>query len=444
MNMSDMQGKYWVKYKGRVQGPFTLSQLKAGLSRGKLSRSHSVSMNRRTWNALGDTLAEIEAARAAAEAEIAIEAPSGPISQGISQPSGASPTDTDQMPQVAATQLSPSPTMTVAQMAANTLRSEAGVFMAYLLAGGIAVVLWQMLPIMIANVPDFDGSEMVVKSKPIWLWGLVDEMPGFAVLVFVLIALTGIAMIVVSVTTRGLARAIPIVAAWSLIYLIVVGSFDADETVAITVPGAVILLATVVLWAAVKWRASSVTAPRRVIACVAGSLLALASLILLIQFAVDIGQSDAPFKKLDGTFNTIFLALSILLTLGLSFAITAGIMGILLVRPPASETVSFLCAAFVRISMAILFSCIAFSMAVLPMALLPVSAGGSQSVFSIILATVQYGLIPLMVLYSLGYATYELMLSCTAAMSGGNKRTKAQQAQPPQEVVAPFTQEHSP
>ncbi len=440
--MSDMQDKYWVKYKGRVQGPFTLSQLKGGLSRGKLSRSHSVSMNRRTWNALGDTLAEIEAARAAAEAEIALEAPSDPISQGISQPSEASPPDTAQVPQVAATQLSPSPTMTVAQMAANTLRSEAGVFMAFMLTGGIAVVLWQMLPIMIANVPDFDGSEMIVKSKPVWLWGLVDEMSGFAVFVLALIALTGIAMVVLSATTRGLGRAIPIVAAWSLIFLIVVGSFDADETMALTVPGAVILLAAVVLWAAAKWRASSVTTPRRVIACVAGSLLALASLILLIQFAVDIGQSDSPFKKLDGTLNTLDLVISILLTLGLSFAITGGIMGILLVRPPASETVSFLCNIFVRISMAILLSFIALAFAAGLNEVVP--AGGSLSVFSIILATVQYALIPLVVLYSIGYAIYELMLSCAAMKSGDSKRTKAQQAQPPQEVVAPFTQEHSP
>jgi hypothetical protein len=440
--MSDMQDQYWVKYKGRVQGPFTLSQLKGGVSRGKLSRSHSVSMNRRTWNSLGDTLAEIEAARAAAEAEIAIEATSDSI--GISQPSEASPTDTAQMPQAAATQLSPPPTMTVAQMAANTLRSEAGVFMAFMLAGGIAVVLWQMLPILIANVPDFDGSEMVVKSKPIWLWGLVDEMPGFAVLVFVLIALTGIAMIVVSATTRGLGRAIPIVAAWSLIYLIVVGSFDADETVAITIPGAVLYLAAVVLWAAVKWRAGSVTTPRRVIACVAGSLLALASLILLIQFAVDIGQSDAPFKKEDGTLNTLLLVIAITLTLGLSFAITAGTMGILLVRPLASKTISYVCDIFVRISMAILFSCITVFASTASMALLPVPVGGSNTVFSIIVATVQYALIPLMVLYSIGYATYELMLSCSATMSGGNKRNKVQQAQPPQEDVAPYTEEHSP
>ena len=425
-----MQDQYWVKYKGRVQGPFTLSQLKGGVSRGKLSRSHSVSMNRRTWNSLGDTLAEIEAARAAAEAEIAIEATSDSI--GISQPSEASPTDTAQMPQAAATQLSPPPTMTVAQMAANTLRSEAGVFMAFMLAGGIAVVLWQMLPI------------LIVDKRPVWLWGLIEEMPGFVVLVVALIALTGIAMIVLSSTTRGVGRAIPIVAAWSLIFLIMVSSFDADETIAITVPGAVILLAAVVLWAAAKWRASSVTTPRRVIACVAGSLLALASLILLIQFAVDIGQQDAPFKLDDGTLNTLFFSIAILLTLGLSFAITAGTMGILLVRPSASKTVSHLCGIFVRISMAILFSCIAFALTALPMVLLPVSAGGSHTVFSIILATVQYALIPLMVLSSISYATYELMLSCSARMPAGNKRNKVQQAQPPQEDVAPYTEEHSP
>lgn len=428
--MSDMQDQYWVKYKGRVQGPFTLSQLKGGVSRGKLSRSHSVSMNRRTWNSLGDTLAEIEAARAAAEAEIAIEATSDSI--GISQPSEASPTDTAQMPQAAATQLSPPPTMTVAQMAANTLRSEAGVFMAFMLAGGIAVVLWQMLPI------------LIVDKTPYWLWGLLEEMPGFIVLVFVLIALTGIAMIVLSATTRGLGRAIPIVAAWSLIFLILVGSFDADETMAITIPGAVLYLAAVVLWAAVKWRAGSVTTPRRVIACVAGSLLALASLILLIQFAVGLGQDDAPFRNYDGTLNTLLLVIAITLTLGLSFAITAGTMGILLVRPLASKTISYVCDIFVRISMALLFSCITVSASTASMALLPVPVGGSNTVFSIIVATVQYALIPLMVLYSIGYATYELMLSCSATMSGGNKRNKVQQAQPPQEDVAPYTEEHSP
>ena len=425
-----MQDQYWVKYKGRVQGPFTLSQLKGGVSRGKLSRSHSVSMNRRTWNSLGDTLAEIEAARAAAEAEIAIEATSDSI--GISQPSEASPTDTAQMPQAAATQLSPPPTMTVAQMAANTLRSEAGVFMAFMLAGGIAVVLWQMLPI------------LIVDKTPYWLWGLLEEMPGFIVLVFVLIALTGIAMIVLSATTRGLGRAIPIVAAWSLIFLILVGSFDADETMAITIPGAVLYLAAVVLWAAVKWRAGSVTTPRRVIACVAGSLLALASLILLIQFAVGLGQDDAPFRNYDGTLNTLLLVIAITLTLGLSFAITAGTMGILLVRPLASKTISYVCDIFVRISMALLFSCITVSASTASMALLPVPVGGSNTVFSIIVATVQYALIPLMVLYSIGYATYELMLSCSATMSGGNKRNKVQQAQPPQEDVAPYTEEHSP
>jgi hypothetical protein len=169
----------------------------------------------------------------------------------------------------------------------------------------------------------------------------------------------------------------------------------------------------------------------------------LASLILLILFAVGLGQEDAPFRNYDGTLNTLPLVLAILLTLGLGFAITAGTMGILLVRPPASKTVSHLCGIFVRISMAILFSCIAFALTALPMVLLPVSAGGSHTVFSIILATVQYALIPLMVLSSISYATYELMLSCAAAMSGGNKRAKAEQAQPPQEVVAPSTQGQS-
>ena len=49
-----MADTYYVKYKGRVQGPFTLDQLKHGLKIGKLSRSHHVSSDRKHWQALGD------------------------------------------------------------------------------------------------------------------------------------------------------------------------------------------------------------------------------------------------------------------------------------------------------------------------------------------------------------------------------------------------------
>ena len=49
-----MSEQYFVKYKKRLQGPFSVDQLKTLLKRGKLTRAHLVSEDRRTWVALGD------------------------------------------------------------------------------------------------------------------------------------------------------------------------------------------------------------------------------------------------------------------------------------------------------------------------------------------------------------------------------------------------------
>jgi hypothetical protein len=49
-----MSEEYYVKYKGRLQGPFTVKQLKSGLESGKLSRSHLASIDRRNWVPLGE------------------------------------------------------------------------------------------------------------------------------------------------------------------------------------------------------------------------------------------------------------------------------------------------------------------------------------------------------------------------------------------------------
>jgi len=49
-----MSEEYYVKYKGRLQGPFTVKQLKSGIESGKLSRSHLASINRRNWVPLGE------------------------------------------------------------------------------------------------------------------------------------------------------------------------------------------------------------------------------------------------------------------------------------------------------------------------------------------------------------------------------------------------------
>ena len=49
-----MSEQYFVKYKGRLQGPFSVDQLKTLMKRGKLTRSHLVSEDRKTWVALGD------------------------------------------------------------------------------------------------------------------------------------------------------------------------------------------------------------------------------------------------------------------------------------------------------------------------------------------------------------------------------------------------------
>ena len=49
-----MSDNYFVKYKSRLQGPFTVSQLNKLMKKGKLTRSHLVSQDRKTWVALGE------------------------------------------------------------------------------------------------------------------------------------------------------------------------------------------------------------------------------------------------------------------------------------------------------------------------------------------------------------------------------------------------------
>jgi len=70
-----MSDSYFVKYKSRLQGPFSVDQLKLLMKRGKLTRAHLVSEDRKVWVALGEIKGIVKETTTTQESEHVADTP---------------------------------------------------------------------------------------------------------------------------------------------------------------------------------------------------------------------------------------------------------------------------------------------------------------------------------------------------------------------------------
>jgi len=409
-----MRDEFWIKYKGRVHGPFTVSQLRSGLKRGKLSRSHGVSANRRTWQPLGDMLAELDAAGP--------QAPTfgTPMGGGGHPPSGTD-SDVPMAPPSSGHVVSPAfgqPGQGVQiqpQPAEGTLpcqdpetvwRAHSRSIKVELLIGGIAIVLSMILPILFLE-----------NGRYIWtLAHILPEMSPAAQFSTVLWLLTGVGMIVLTFSTRRLARSIPIVSAMAVSWLLF--STVAVDHPALTMPNQsasiFLIVATVtsliMVIATAKWRAVGPTVTRRTLTCISGSFLSIACLIGLILLAVALIEDafTPAFRPEPGVLGVVLL---VMLMTALGLGLTAGIFGILQVSPNASPGLNKVCGVFARVSLAIIFGC--FGALIGAMMYYIAEHTDTHSAIPVGTALLQFGFIPLAYCGAFAYAIYELMLSCS-------------------------------
>ena len=421
-----MTDEYWVKYKGRVHGPFTESQLRSGLKRGKLSRSHGVSTNRRSWQPLGVVLAELDAAPPPM-AGVPLDPFAGP--PPTQQPATPPPAPSSQplsatfpTPAPSAQQHMPIETPHGYQNPDAVLTVHSGSIGTQILIGGIAILLAFALPLF--QLPN---------GRFIWIWSLFSEMPGTMQFGVIFAVLSGIGMIVLSVSTRRLARSIPIVSIMLLYFVtsyISVLDNSAPGSQSNEAAGIILLLtgliSSVLLLATAKWRAVGATVARRTLTCIAGSVFSLACLITLVLIGVALIDEGLPKVGRQPDVAPIILLLFLLIGLGLG--LTSGILGILQVKPMASAAQNNLCRLFSRLSLAILFG--VFTGFLATTAIYAQGITDRHWLGPVLLIVFQASILPLTVLSAFAYATYELLLSCSAAVSKPKPAPTSQPTQP--------------
>ncbi|MCH2136845.1 MAG: hypothetical protein MK101_09730 [Phycisphaerales bacterium] len=422
-----MLDEYWVKYKGRVQGPFTLSQLNRGIKRGKLSRSHSVSSDRRTWRPLGDVMAEAMAAppppptsegfpltpdQGVPQAPFAQPAAHQPAAHQPAAPSpqahtpaashGAGQPVTSAFAPGAAPAVHPESRQVSAEGgdAAGWLYAHGPKITRQILIGGIAVVVAFLIPFMVG--PD---------GQLLWLWQTFNLMPTAFQTGMIVWSLTGVAMIVLALCTDGLARSIPTVAVGVLSVILII----AVCSTAIPTGPAVILFTSVLMCASLvalsKWRMTGPTRARRALTCIIGSLVALASLIGLITTISELSQRggiDLPSEIRSAA--TVFTVLGFVM---LACGMTAGILGILCVNAHASRSLMRLCGVFAGLVPALLSGL--FATGACFGALTELRGSDISWVYPMIAMVYIFAISPLFLLGGFGGALYELLLTCSAS-----------------------------
>jgi hypothetical protein len=421
-----MGDNYFVKYKSRLQGPFSISQLKVLMKKGKLTRAHLVSEDRKTWVALGEikgiakestTSQELEPAAVASPSAAQQDQPVNPA-QPPMQPIG-NPQDYGQQQPVIAVQpnqysLNP----------ATALELVSKRFMGWTMTSGIILVVMIIFPLSIITF----GNE----SKILWTWSGWENYSATLKFLFVYTIFAGVALIVVSATTRGLARAITTLAIVFVAgMLLLSNSFEANVAslmvAGLTVPCAI-------LSATFQWKRLGPTLPRRVLVCVSGGITALVSAYFAIAMLIEMD-----LKELDGApsrVTTMAICVVVMFVTGLGLGIASGVLGILQVKPNASASSATLGLVFSRIAPV----CILIGFAsIMGMAVLVVDA--PLGTFSLIAVRIIIAPLALLVLIECG--TYELMLACSSFASnqppqhGGIAGYQAPQQTNPQTAGAP-------
>jgi hypothetical protein len=324
-----MNEEYYVKYKGRLQGPLTINQLKRGLKSGKLTRLHMVSKNRRAWVPLGDLddFTEPPPATVPTETRVDIsgQSQSVPPTQKTRADCGSEQPQACREVVRGATQY-------------NAIGDSTKI-MGWVLVSGIALLAALTLPIVV-----------IVLNKNIvgftFLWDVWTGLDGYGKFKMIFIATSGITLVVVSTTTKGLPRAITtIVAVTSLVIILNTKNYN-NAMIRISV----ILVTCGVLSASLRWLLSGPSLVRRKFVCVASSIAAGVSIFFAIFYAVDIELQINRLQILPPYNYTIEVMHLILGPIGFGFGIAAGIIGILQIKQSSSLQNAYLALVFTGLS----------------------------------------------------------------------------------------------
>jgi hypothetical protein len=395
-----MGDNYFVKYKSRLQGPFSISQLKVLMKKGKLTRAHLVSEDRKTWVALGEIKGIAKESTTSQELKPAAVAPPTNMHQGQPvntaqppmQPVGNPQDYGQQQPGIAVqpNQYSLNP--------ATALELVSKRIMGWTMTSGILFAVMIIFPLMIITF----GNE----SKILWTWSGWENYSATLKFLFVYTILASAALIVISVTTRGLARAITTLGIVLVACMLLLSnSFEANVAslmiAAMTIPCAI-------LAATFQWKRLGPTMPRRVIICVAGGITALISAYYAIEMLIEMD-----LKELDGApseVTTLAVGAVILFFAGLGLGIASGVLGILQVKPNANP---------LSISLGLVFSRIAPVCTLLAIVFIAgigfIEEAGDLGAFPLIAVRLIVAPLALLVLIECG--TYELMLACSSFAS---------------------------
>ena len=114
--------------------------------------------------------------------------------------------------------------------------------------------------------------------------------------------------------------------------------------------------------------------------------------------------------------------------IGLGLGLTSGILGILQVRSTASAAQNNLCRLFLRLAIPILFAVVTGMLAIAAFHMAELAERNWLG--PVLLLVFQVSILPLTVLDAFAYATYELLLSCSAAVSKPKPAPTSQPTQP--------------
>jgi len=398
-----MSDSYFVKYKSRLQGPFSIDQLKLLMKRGKLTRAHLVSEDRKTWVALGEIKGIVKETTTTQESEHVADTPPQNVHQdqpvGTAQPP-MQPIGNPQQYDQQHTGIDGQPNQ-YSLNPATALELMSKRFMGWIMTSGIILAVMIVLPISIITFGN--------KSEILWSWSGWEQYPANIKFLFIYTILASAALIVISVTTRGLARAVTTL---GIVFvagmLLLSNSFEANEGI---LRVALMVIPCAILAAAFQWKRLGPTLPRRVIICVVGGITALVCTSYTIEMLIEMDLAELDGAPSEVTTMAIFAI--IMCVAGLGLGIASGVLGILQVKPDASTSTSNLGLVFSRIAPVCLL--LGFLVLVLGIGMALANQFNEHSILGAFsLLAVRMIVAPLALLVLIECGTYELMLVCSS------------------------------
>ena len=426
-----MSEQYFVKYKGRLQGPFSVDQLKTLMKRGKLTRAHLVSEDRKTWVALGDIKGIKKEAppTPAPEQFQSSEIPMQPDSPTNIHPSSTH-TQTNQPQQIQqqhTQSLQHSSQQQLYSLDGNqaflnpstALQLMSKRFMRWTMTSGIILAALIILPISILTIDD--------NSRILWSWSGWESYSATVKFLFIYTILASAGLIVISVTTRGLPRAVTTLGIVLIACILLLSNNSSSNEAVLRV--ALMAIPCSILAASFQWRNLGPTIVRRVLTCVIGGFTALvcASFTIEMLFSIDLNELDGAPSDVT-TFAIFAIIMSVA---GLGLGIACGVLGILQVKPDAKRSTAKLGLVFSRIAPVCLL--LGFLVLVIGVSMLLLNRFGENNFMgAFTLLALRMIIAPLTILVLIECGTYELMLVCSSFVENRISPSGTYQSNPPQ------------